>query len=153
MEIDLLIKIVLALVFLLFVLIILFVVPAKKKKKKKEEIKKAKKKKIEIHELDFDELRAIIRRESTSKEDLEKSVDAIIQNYSKIPSKMGIRNHPDFDKYVDVIINLVRHKNVDKHLILKLDKALLKANLEYKAELNETLTKALAIRQGDSNGR
>ena len=148
MDIELIIKSVVGLIVLLTLLVILFILPARAKKKKKVQAKKSVKKVVEEKEkvLPFDELRAIIRRKSTTTEELQKAVDQIVEHYSKIHPKMGLRSHPDFDKYVDLIVHLVRHRNTNKELILKLDRALLKSNPDYKAELNDTLTKALNSR-------
>ena len=148
MDIELIIKSVVGLIVLLTVLVIVFILPARAKKKKKAQAKKSVKKVVEEKEkvLPFDELRAIVRRKSSTTEDLQKAVDQIVEHYSKIHPKMGIRSHPEFDKYVDLIVHLVRHRNTNKDLILKLDRALVKNNPDYKAELNDTLTKALNSR-------
>ena len=148
MDIELIIKSVVGLIVLLTLLVIVFILPARAKKKKKAQAKKSVKKVVEEKEkvLPFDELRAIVRRKSSTTEELQKAVDQIVEHYSKIHPKMGIRSHPDFDKYVDLIVHLVRHRNTNKDLILKLDCALVKNNPDYKAELNDTLTKALNSR-------
>ena len=148
MDIELIIKSVVGLIVLLTLLVIVFILPARAKKKKKAQAKKSVKKAVEEKEkvLPFDELRAIVRRKSSTTEDLQKAVDQIVEHYSKIHPKMGLRSHPDFDKYVDLIVHLVRHRNTNKDLILKLDRALVKNNPDYKAELNDTLTKALNSR-------
>ena len=149
MDIEIIVKSVIGLIVLLTLLIILFVLPAKSKKKKHSSKPDTKSVDVVLQEekvLPFDELRAIIRRRSSSTQELQKAVDQIVHHYSKIHPKMGIRKHPDFDKYVDLIVHLVRHKNTNKDLILKLDRALVKNNPDYKAELNDTLTKALNSR-------
>lgn len=148
MDIEFIIKSVVGLIVLLTLLIILFVLPARKKKKKIQKQKKQAALKEEESEelLSFDELRAVVRRRSTTAEELQKVIDQVVKHYSKIPPKLGIRTHPDFDKYVDLIVHLVRHRNTNKDLILQLDRALTKNNPEYKAELNDTLTKALNSR-------
>jgi lipopolysaccharide export LptBFGC system permease protein LptF len=146
MDIKLIIEIIVGLIVLLAFLIVLFILPARSKeqRKQKNSLKKNNENQNNQEEiLPFDDLRAIIRSKSSSKADLEKAVDQIVKHYSKIHPKMGIRSHPDFDKYVEIIVHLVRHKNTDKKLILKLDQALTKQNPEYKAELNDALTKAL----------
>ncbi len=149
MDIELIIKSVVGLVVLLTLLIVLFIIPSRNKKKRSRDQKKSvkpaeKKEKEEI--LSFDELRAIVRRRSTTTEELQKAIDQIVKHYSKIHPKLGIRNHPDFDKYVDLIVHLVRHKNTNKDLVLQLDRALTQNNPEYRAELNDTLSKALNSR-------
>ena len=114
MNIEIVIESVVGLVVLLTLLIVLFLVPWKRKKKKlhtkKSQGKEATQRKRE-EVLPFDELRAVVRRRSSSSEDLEMAIDQVIKHYAKI--------HP------------------------KLDKALTHENPQYKAELNDTLTKAL----------
>ncbi|NPA65640.1 MAG: hypothetical protein GXO11_02035 [Epsilonproteobacteria bacterium] len=153
MDIGLLIKSIAGLVAILIVLILIFVLPARKKKAKqkkeqaeKEKVKKQKKKYEPIPT--FDELLKIVKNQESSTEDLQKAIDLIIKYHSKIPPKLGIRAHPDFDKYVALIIFLVRHKNTNKDLILSLDRALRKNNPSYEPELNNALSKALNSRGG-----
>ncbi len=148
MDIGLIIKSVVGLIVVLAVLIIVFILPIQTKKKKDQE--RSTKSEEEKGKMDpvlsFDELRLIIRKRSSTTEELNKAVDQIVHHYGKIQPKLGIRSHPEFDKYVDVIVHLVRHKNTNKDLILKLDRELTRKNPDYKAELNDTLTKALNSR-------
>jgi len=153
LDIVLLLESIGGLFVILVLLLFLVILPARKKKKAKEEEKKkqAQQKSAKSRPEPvptFDELRAKVRQNATSKEELEKTIDLIIKYYSKIPKKLGTRTHPDFDKYVDLIVHVVRHKNTNKNIILKLDKALLQKNPEYKAELNDALSKALNSRVG-----
>ena len=152
MNVELLIQSIVGLIIILTILIVLFLLPKKLKKKKIEEEKKQQKKAEEKKQqqkeevLTFDQLLAIVKDRSSSTEDLEKAIDQVIKYHVKIHPKMGIRAHPEFDKYVELIVHLVRHKNTNKHIILKLDRALLKNNPSYKPELNDTLSKALNAR-------
>ncbi len=150
MDIELLVKSIVGLIVILTILIIVFIVPAKLKTPPKNNPVKKKNtdtpKKKEDEVLAFDALLAIVKRKSSSTEELEKAVDQIVKHYSRIHPKMGVRAHPDFDKYVDLIVHLVRHKNTNKNLVLRLDRALIRNNPDYKAELNDTLTKALNSR-------
>ncbi len=152
MDIALLVKSIAALVVILIVLIFIFVLPAKRKKEKQQqkiqEEKEQKQKQKKKHEPlpTFDELLKRVKSSESSKEDLQKAIELINKYYSKIPPKLGIRTHPDFDKYIVLIIYLVRHKNTDKELILSLDRTLRKNNPSYEPELNDALSKALNSR-------
>jgi hypothetical protein len=152
MNIELLIESIVGLIVILVILIVLFVLPARKKRKKQQEQKEKEKKqqqppkKEEV--LPFEELLAIVKSKTSSEKDLEFAIDQIIKYHSKIPPKMGIRSHPELDKYIALIVFLVRHKNTNKNIILKLDRALIEKNPSYKAELNDALTKALNSRGG-----
>ncbi len=145
MEIGFLVKTGAALMISLFLLILFVLVPKNSKKKPKQKKEKKEEQKIEISydDFSFDDLRALVRNRKISNEDLSKVVDAILKNYSHIPNKMGIRKHPDFDKYVDFIVHLVRHPNTSKELILKVDKELRRINPSYEKELNDALSMAL----------
>ena len=154
MDIKVLIGIIIVLLIILLLLLFLVVLPARRKKKAQEEAARKKaqaakkqKKELTIYDVeDFDTLRAKVRRTSLSKEELEETIDLIIKYYSKIPPKLGIRTHPEYDKYLDLMIALARHPQTDKTLILRLDRALHKANPQYKLELNEALRRALNAR-------
>ncbi len=151
MDIVLLIKGVVGLIVVLAVLIMVFLLPAKmetKKKQPKEKIKPVQTKQTREEELSFEKIRSIVKNKDSTAVELEKAIDQLIKHFVKITPKLGIRSHPDFDKYVEIIVYLVRHHNTNKDLILKLDSALTKNNPEYRAELNDTLTKALNSRGG-----
>jgi ABC-type multidrug transport system fused ATPase/permease subunit len=152
MEVGLLLKLGIGLIVVLMVLIAIFLLPKKIKSKKtnkanqKQETKSQVPKKQEEKVLSLDELIAIVKNKSSTTKELDDAINQIIKHYAKIPPKMGIRSHPDFDKYVKLVVYLVRHRNTNKDLVLKLDRALVKNNPEYKAELNDTLNKALNSR-------
>lgn len=151
MDLELLVRIIGGLLVLLVLLIVIFVLPSRAKKKKSSSSlsKTASKVALEpkdLKELSFDELRAIVRKRSSTTKDLEDAIEQIVKSYSKIHPKMGLRTHPDFDMYIDLIVHLVRHKNTNTALVLKLDRALVKNNPDYKAELNDALQKALNSR-------
>jgi len=152
MDIELLVKSIAGLVAVLIVLILIFVLPARKKRAKQQQEEAAKKEEIKQEKKKyeptptFDELLKVIKTQTSSKEELQKAVDMIIKYYSKIPPKLGIRTNPEFDKYIALIIYLVRHQNTNKELILSLDRALRKSNPSYEPELNDALSKALNSR-------
>ncbi len=149
MDIELVIKSVVGLVVILAILIMVFLLPMKlgsKKESPKTKHQKPKPDKPQEQKLTFEQIRSIIKNKNSSSEDLALAVDQLVKHYATITPKMGIRSHPDFDKYVEIMMYLVRHRNTNKDLILKLDKALTKNNPQYRAELNDTLTKALNSR-------
>ena len=150
MDIALLIKGIVGLIVVLAVLIMIFLLPAKFGSKK-EKSKKTPQEPIQTkqeEQLTFEQIRSIIKNRNSTTDDLAKAIDQLVLHYAKITPKLGIRSHPDFDKYVEIIVYLVRHPNTNKDLVLKLDKALSAANSEYRAELNDALTKALNSRGG-----
>jgi hypothetical protein len=73
-------------------------------------------------------------------------LDLILKHHGNISKKLGARPHPDFDKYMWVIIAICRHPSTNKDIIINFDKALTKQNPDYKAEINEAVAKGLNSR-------
>jgi hypothetical protein len=147
MDIALLIKIAIGLVVLLILFVIFFLLP--KKNKQNKEIKKTKKKtntQKKEKKYTFDEILEILKNPDSTSSQLQEAIEQVIKHYIKIPDKIGIRESPEFEKYIRLIVYLVKHKNTTSSLIVKLDKELTKNNPSYKVELNEILNKALNTR-------
>ena len=147
MDITLLVKSIAGLVVILGLLIFLFLYMQNSKKtvkikKKTKQTKEAKKE----ENLNLDDLLAIIRRKSTTTQELSDALDQIIKHYGKIHPKLGIRPHPDFDIYSEVLFRICRHPNTNKDIIIKFDKELEKLNPEYVQEINEAISKGLNSR-------
>jgi len=143
MDVSLLIGTILGLVIVLTVLMFILLKPKKQKKVKKSTISPSKK--TEKKE-DLESLRQIIKNKNSTKEQLTYAVDQVLKNYGKIPEKMGVRLHPKFDIYSEMLVTLCRHSNTSKNIILKFDKELAKMNTGYKSELNDALSKGLNSR-------
>jgi len=148
MEITLLIKSILGLVVILGILLFLFLYTHASKKKeaaskaKKEHIKK--KKERPSHELK--DLLAVIRNKQSTTQELEQALDLMLKYHGHIHPKLGVRAHPDFDIYAEVIFRICRHPNTNKDIIVKFDRELERLNPEYMKEINDTLTKGLNSR-------
>jgi len=145
MDIVLLIKSIVGLVAILGILIfLLFYLPSSKKK----EVKKPKK--IYLKERksqpELRELLEVIRNKQATAEALGKALDSIIKYYGKIHPKLGLRMHPDFNIYSEIILRICHHPNTTKEIIIKFDKEIEKLNPEYKREINDSLTKGLNSR-------
>ena len=133
---------------ILVLLIFIFVLPARKKRANKSQ-KRTQSKQGQAkseQKYSFEELEQIIKDPASTTEQLQFAVDQIVRYYRIIPPKIGIRPHPDFKRYKNLIMYLVRHKNTHKDIILQLDSALLKENPSYKEELDAALNKALNSR-------
>jgi len=148
MDIALLIKSIAGLVVVLGILIVFFLFSPGSNKKKKVQTKKksytqATKEKPK-HELK--DLLAVIRNKSSTTEELAEALEAMIKYHGKIHPKLGLRAHPDFDIYSEVILRICRHPNTNKDIIVKFDKELEKLNPEYKREINDSLSKGLNSR-------
>ena len=146
MEITLIIKSFMGLVIVLAALMfLLFYSPNSKAKKAEKKLSKTvpdtKKPKT-----DLDSLRAIIKNKKTTSVELKEALDLVLKYYGNIHKKLGIRVHPDFDIYMEILIVICRHPNTNKNIIIDFDKELSKLNPQYKAEINDAITKGLNSR-------
>jgi hypothetical protein len=150
MEVVLLIKSLLGLVSILAILIFfLFYVPKKRKEKREQEEKRAQnhpKRKAILDYPSFKDLVKIVKNRESTAEDLSDALNLIIEHYGEIPPKLGIRAHPEFTAYAELIIRICRHPNTNKNIIVKFDRDLEKKNPAYKKEINDFLTKGLNSR-------
>lgn len=95
---------------------------------------------------DLESLRAVIKNKKTKKETLKEALDLVIKYHGTIHKKLGVRPHPDFDIYMDILFTICRHPNTNKNLIVGFDSALTKLNPDYKKDINEAVTKGLNSR-------
>jgi len=146
-DIILLVKSIAGLVIILGILIFFFLYTPKSKKKMPNKKKKSYVQKSEPKQkYDLNELLEIIRNKNSTTEELTNALDAIIKYHGKIHPKLGIRTHPDFDIYSEILLRICRHPNTTKDIIINFDKELEKRNPEYVREINESLTKGLYSR-------
>jgi len=144
MDIELIIQSVMGLVALLSLLLFLLFTTSKSKSSIKKIIKKDSKTSFKT---DLESLRQIVRDKKSQTELLRETLELIIKYHGTIHPKLGIRAHPDFDPYMDILFTICRHPNADKEMIIYFDKALCKINNEYKKEINEAITKGLTSRR------
>jgi len=142
MDIVLLVKSGVGLLVILAILVFLMISVPKKKKKKKAKVVSVSTK----LNIDFNHLRAIIRTKKSTSIELKEALELILKYHGKIHPRLGLRAHPDFDMYMDIILHICRHPNTNKDLILNFDKELASKNPEYKVEINDSLTKGLNSR-------
>jgi len=149
MDLIFILKAMAGLVVILVLLVVIFIYPARQKRKKLQEQEKKKKKstpKKRDEVLSLVEIRDIIKDKKSSTDSLTKAIDLLIKYHAKIPAKLGMRAHPDFDIYEEIMLRLCRHPNTNKDIVLRLDRALQKENPSYARELNNALTKGLNAR-------
>ncbi len=146
MEITLLVKSVFGFLAILVILIFIFLLQSKKKTVEKI----ADKKKIVVEKgaqsSDLKTLVAIIKRKKSTAKELQSALDLIIKHHGRVHKKLGLRAHPDFDIYMDILFTICRHPNVNKNIIVNFDKELVRLNPEYKKEINDSITKGLNSR-------
>ena len=145
MEITLLVKSVLGLLAILAVLIFIFLLQSKDKKKKEIKSKKVTIEK-EKERTDLKYLRSIIKNKKSTSKELENALNLVIKHHGKVHKKLGLRAHPDFDIYRDILFTICRHPNANKNIIVNFDNALGKLNPEYKKDINDAITKGLNSR-------
>jgi hypothetical protein len=155
MDADLIVESIMGLVSILAIVIfLLFLKPGEKTKNKKStdkkpilESKEIIVKQDAIQKTDLESLAKIIKDKKASADNLGEALDLIIKHHGKVHKKLGLRTHPDFIVYMDVLFTLCRHPNANKDLIIKFDSELGKLNEEYKKEINEAITKGLNSRR------
>ena len=148
MEITLLIKSIAGLAIVLGLLIFILILSPDDKKKPQKSKKKPTKTSYghEAMSTELMPLRDIIKDKTSDKHLLKDALELIIKYHGTIHKKLGVRAHPDFEIYKDILFSLCRHPNTDKHLILNFEKELLRLNPEYKSNINDTLTRGLNSR-------
>lgn len=150
MEITLLIKSIMGLVVVLALLMFLFISSQNEKKAKAEKAKKNAAKKVTTSSkkeaLDLISLSKIIKNKQSSSKELKEALDLILKHYGNIHKKLGARPHPDFDIYMGILMQICKHPNTNKHLIIDFDKELTRLNPQYKKEIYEAVTKGLNSR-------
>ena len=154
MEIELLIQSIMGLVAVLGVLIFLLLyAPAAQEKKPKKVTKSTPKSTSKYSsaesdniKTDLDSLRAIIKSKKSTSKELKSALDLVLKHHGHIHKKLGVRVHPDFDVYMDILFSICRHPNTNKNIIINFDKELERLNPEYKAEINDAITKGLNSR-------
>lgn len=144
MEITLLVKIIAGLIVVLAILIFVFVLSSDTNK---DQIHKSKNVAgDEKQKTDMVTLRAILRNNRTTTDELEETLRLILKHHGRIHKKLGSRSHPDFDSYMEILFMICRHPNTTKDIILDFDKELVRKNPTYKHEINEAITKGLDSR-------
>ena len=96
---------------------------------------------------DLDSLRNIIKDKESQTTTLKQALEMIIKYHGTIHTKLGVRAHPDFDPYMDVLFTVCRHPHADKDMIIYFDRELGRLNPEYKQDINEAMTKGLNSRR------
>ncbi|MEA1917909.1 MAG: hypothetical protein U9N42_10360 [Campylobacterota bacterium] len=89
--------------------------------------------------MSFEKVEKIFKSSHSSRSKLNDAVNYIIEHHVEIPPN-------GFKKYEGLITSLFSHKNVDKTLVLKFDRALNKANPQSKKALAKVLKSALNAR-------
>jgi ABC-type multidrug transport system fused ATPase/permease subunit len=130
-EVEVLIILVLAVLFILPFLVLMYVIIASKRAKMLAE-QKAK-------EMSVEEVERIFKSPHSSRSKLNDALNYMIEHHVVIPGG-------EFNRYENLIKSLCKHRNTDKTLVLKFDRALNKANQGHKKSLAKVLKSALNAR-------
>lgn len=144
MEITLLVKSFVGLVTLLLLLITFLFYGLKKKKVEKQAF--APREKWDNDYKSLVELLVVIKNKQSSSEELSVTLDLVMKYHGTIPTKLGLRPHPEFDIYGEILFRICRHPNINKNILFKFNRDLEKRNEEYKREINDCVTKGLNSR-------
>jgi len=145
MEVTLLVKSIVGLVVILAILLSVFLYSQAGKKTTKQK-KKVEKKKVHTDPQSLEYLLEIIRDKSSTTKELKEALELILKHHGNIHPKLGMRTHPDFDIYSEILLRICRHPNTTKDLIIKFDRELERLNPQYVREINDSLTKGLNSR-------
>ncbi len=145
MDILLLVKSFLGLVVILAILVFVLLKGAKKKKAT-ERVKPVKREVKRDEPVSLQKLLAVIKNKKSTAKELSEALDKIIKYHGTIHPKLGVRAHPDFNIYGEILLRVCHHPNTNKDIILNFDRALEAKNEAYKKEINDFLTKGLETR-------
>ncbi len=157
METELIVKIIIGLIVILAILIFLLFLEPNKDTKSKEKSSPAPKihvqhkeepKKEDDSSVDIDlfDLVNVIKNRRSNADTLSEALELVIKHHGKVHKKLGLRPHPDFDTYIDILFTICRHPNANKDIIINFDRELERLNPEYKQEINEAISKGLNSR-------
>ena len=96
--------------------------------------------------LSFEEIKALFSHKHSSKAELKEAIEQLVRHHGKIHAKLGDLVHPDFKRYLELIISLCKNPQADKELILSLDQKLRVKNPKYGLEIDEAVNKGIAAR-------
>jgi len=96
--------------------------------------------------LSFEEIRVLFSHKDSSKPELKEAIEQLVRHHGKIHAKLGDLVHPDFKRYLELIISLCKNPQADKELIISLDQKLRVKNPKYGLEIDEAVNKGIAAR-------
>ena len=94
----------------------------------------------------FEELKAAIKDKKSSARTMQEALDELLEHYGTIEKKLGIRPHPDFGRYMEILFIICRHRNTNKDIIVDFDRRLAEKNPDYRKEIDDALQRGLSSR-------
>jgi len=96
--------------------------------------------------LSFEEIASLFTHSDSSQEELKEAIEQLVKHHGKIHAKLGDLPHPDFKRYLALIINLCKNPKADKDIIIALDQKLRAKNPRYGLDIDEAINKGIAAR-------
>ena len=96
--------------------------------------------------LTFEEIADILAHSQSTPEMLKEGIEQLAKNHGKIHAKLGDLPHPDYKRYLSLIINLCKNPQSDKDIILSLDQKLRAKNPKYGLDIDDAVNKGIAAR-------
>lgn len=96
--------------------------------------------------MSFEEILVLFSHKDSTQEDLKEGIEQLIRHHGKIHAKLGDLVHPDFKRYLELIITLCKNPKADKDIIVSLDQKLRVKNPKYRLEIDEATNKGIAAR-------
>jgi hypothetical protein len=94
----------------------------------------------------FKEISAVFTNKTSTKEELTEAIEELIRYHGKIHAKLGDLPHPDFKRYLRLIIELCNNPQTDKDIIVLFDQKLRVKNPRYAMDIDEATNKGIAGR-------
>lgn len=94
----------------------------------------------------FEEISEVFTKKASTKEELIEAIEELIRYHGKIHAKLGDLPHPDFKRYLRLIIELCNNPQTDKDIIVLLDQKLRVKNPRYAMDIDEATNKGIAGR-------
>jgi tRNA U34 5-carboxymethylaminomethyl modifying enzyme MnmG/GidA len=145
MDIKLIAVVTIGLVMVLVVIVLYILFAGKKKKSIKKRVKKKQVKKKEVYS-SLEELKAIIKKKTSSSEELSNALDLVIKYHGYISEQSAGKRSTSFDTYIDILVTICRHPNTNKNIIINFDSALSKKNPTYKSSIDNIVRRGLDTR-------
>lgn len=145
MEVSFLLQSFIGLVILLAILVFFLFFNPKKSKQSKKKTKVVPKRREDDY-ISLEKLLEIIKNRKSTAKELQNALDLVLKHHGTIQSKLGLRPHPDFDIYGEILLRICRHPNTTKEIILSFDRGLAQKNGDYKKDIDDFITKGLNSR-------
>ncbi len=94
----------------------------------------------------FKEISAVFTNKASTKEELTEAIEELARHHGKIHAKLGDLAHPDFKRYLKLIIELCNNPQADKDIIVLLDQKLRVKNPRYAMDIDDATNKGIAGR-------